>query len=168
MYTAQCILNTYQAYFVDRCDMTRMKMKFIFAATADFCRDIDFFEQSKVHVHNTQEKMEDILLSQLRKCVVETELNNLDEETNEISKKAKRELIDVIVDTTNLLKNTQIFIGQEVEKEIKSFGLNPRSGQLTCLFESVQRFHITACKFLQKYFSTALKSTVMDNMSTQR
>ena len=49
--------------------MTRIKMKFVFAATSDLSKVIDFYEQQKVHVHNAREKLE--LMSQLRKCVVD-------------------------------------------------------------------------------------------------
>ena len=82
-----------------------------------------------------------------------------------MSKKTTRELADLVVSKSNLLGNTRIFISRSVENEIKTLGLTPRSVQLNWLFESVQKFHVTACKFLQKYFSTGLKSTAMDNMS---
>ena len=95
----------------------------------------------------------------------ETALNNLDEETNELSKKSKRELINIKIDDTNILKNTEIFIGKELEKEMKSFNLTPNSVQLSPFFDSVKKFHKTACKYLKKYFETSMKSDVLDNMS---
>ena len=55
---------------------------------------------------NGQEKLEEILLCQLRKCVDETALNTLDEESNTLSKKNKRELLKVSVDEESILKNT--------------------------------------------------------------
>ena len=154
-----------QELFVNRCDLFRIKLKFIFAATSDFCNAVDFFEQSTAHVHSEQEKLEDILMTQLRKTVQETELQNLDEETNEMSKKSGRELLKVELEDSKLLKNSEIFIGRDVEKEIKALGLSPSSVQLAPLFESIKKFHKTACSYLQKYFVTALKSDVLENMS---
>ena len=58
-----------------------------------------------------------------------------------------------------------IFIGQEVEKEIKGFGLTPKSVQLKWFFDVVKKFYVTACKYLQKYFALPLKSVSMVNMS---
>ena len=49
----------------------------MFAATADLSKAVDLFEQQKLH--NARDKMEKVLMSQLRKCVVEEQLNNLDE-----------------------------------------------------------------------------------------
>ena len=52
------------AYFVDRCDLTRIRLKFIFAATEDLSRAIDFFQQKQAHVHSASDKMESILSTQ--------------------------------------------------------------------------------------------------------
>ena len=154
-----------QAYFVERCDMTRLKLKFAYAATAELSNAIDFFEQNKVQVHNFQEKMEEILRSELRKCVKEEIVSNLDEETNEISKKSGRELLNIKVEGDNILKNTHIFIGQEVEKEIRALGLSPYSKQLNWFFEMVRTFHSTKIIFLKKYFEIAIKSSALNNTS---
>ena len=37
----------------------------------------EFFEEHQAHVHNTQDKLEQVLVSQLRKVVDESELNNM-------------------------------------------------------------------------------------------
>lgn len=145
--------------------MTRIKLKFVFAATADLSRGIDFFEQRKVHVHFAKEKMEALLLSQLKKCIKEELLTNLDEENNEVTKKTSRELLNIEVTDKTLLENHALFIGKEVEKEIKALGLRPSSPQLHWLFSMVKAFHKTVSKYLIKYFSTGLKSSIMDNMS---
>ena len=150
---------------MDRQDLTRIKLKFIYAATEELCVAIDFFEQEKVQVHNAREKMEKVLYRQLQKTVKEELINNLDKESNDISRKTGRELLNVDVDENAYLTNKDIFIGQEVEKEIKQLGLKPSSVQLSWLFEIVRSFHKTVVKFLQKYFDTPLKSSVMDNMS---
>ena len=76
-----------QAYFVDRCDMTRIKLKFIYASTGDLSAGVDFFEQGKVQVHCAKSKMESLLLTQLGRCVKEELLTNFDEETNVVSKR---------------------------------------------------------------------------------
>ena len=109
--------------------MTRMKLKFVFAATSDLTKAIDFFEKDKAQVHNTYEKLEQILVNQMRKCLEESELDNLDFEDNTASKSA-RELVNLDVDSADTLGPKYIFIGDEVEKEIKKIYLNPKSAQL--------------------------------------
>ena len=154
-----------QAYFVDRCDMTRIKMKFIYASTGDLSAGVDFFEQGKVQVHCSKSKMESLLITQLGRCVKEELLTNLDEETNVVSKKTSHELLNIEVKDRNMLENQDIFIGTEVEKEIKALGLHPSSPKIQWLFDMARKFHKTVCKFLIKYFATGLKSSIMDNMS---
>ena len=58
-----------------------------------------------------------------------------------------------------------MFIGSDTEKFIKQLGLTPSSKQLTWFYERVKRFHIKAVKQLQKYFGTALQSSVMSNLA---
>ena len=152
-------------YFVDRCDLTRIRLKFIFAATEDLSRAIDFFEQKDAHVHTASDKMERILCTQYRKVLDESELSTLDEETNELSKKTKTELVNLDIDEAKKLSDNELFIGREVEKEIKALGLSPKSPQLTWLFDSARKFHITACEYLKKYFKLGLSSIVLDNMA---
>ena len=153
------------AYFVDRCDLTRIRLKFIFAATEDLSRAIDFFEQKQAHVHSASDKMESIISTQYRKVLEESELSTLDEETNELSQKSKKELVNIDIEKAKKLSDNKLFIGKEVEKEIKALGLSPKSPQMTWLFDSARKFHITACNFLQKYFKLGLSSIIMDNMS---
>ena len=152
-------------YFVDRCDLTRIRLKFIFSATEDLSRAIDFFEQKDAHVHVAFDKMEQILCTQYRKVLEESELSILDDETNELGKKSKTELVNLDIDEAKKLPDTKLFIGNEVEKEIKALGLSPKSPQLTWLFSSARKFHITACKFLKKYFRLGLSSIVLDHFS---
>ena len=52
---------------MDRADKTRIELKFILAAATEFCSAIDLFEEHQAHVHNTQDKLEQVLVSQLRK-----------------------------------------------------------------------------------------------------
>ena len=52
----------------------------------------------------------------------------------------------------------------KVEKEMKTLGLNPKSVQIQWLYEKAKLFHITASKFLIKYFKKPLKDISMDNM----
>jgi hypothetical protein len=82
-----------------------------------------------------------------------------------ISKKSGRELLYIKVDKDTMLENKELFVGQEVEKELRQLGLKPTSAQLSWLFEMARSFHKTTVEFLQKYFETGLKSPVMDNMS---
>ena len=75
--------------------MTRMKLKFVFAATSELTKAIDFFEKDKAQVHNTYKKLKQILVNQMRKCLEESESNNLDLEDDTVSKKSARELVNL-------------------------------------------------------------------------
>ena len=150
-----------QAFFVERADKTRIELKFLLAVTKEFCVAIDFFEEHQAHVHNTQDKLEQVLVSQLRKVVDESELNNLAEDSDEITRKSKRELVELDLDNAKLLSKKKIFIGAETEKELKALGLTPDSDQIGWFYKQVTNFHITTGKFLQKYFKTALKDLAM-------
>ena len=151
-------------FYVERCDITRIKLKFIFAANSDFNDAVDYFEKRGAHIHNTSSKLEDILVTQYRKVFDETVYNKLDEDDN-LKLKTRRELLDIDVDKAKTLKNAEMFVGSEVSKEIKALGLHPDSIQLKWLYDDIKKFHLEACKKLQKYFRTVLSSTVMDNMS---
>ena len=105
-----------------------------------------------------------MLVSQLRKVVDESELNNLAEDSDEITRKSKRELVELDLDNAKLLSKKKIFIGAETEKELKALGLTPDSDQIGWFYKHVTNFHITTGKFLQKYFKTALKDLAMSNM----
>ena len=153
------------AYFVDRCDLTRLRLKFIYAATDDLSRAIDHFEQKGAHIHTASDQMERILTTQYRKVLDESELSTLDDETNVMSKKSKKELVNIDVVQAKKLPNTELFVGREVEKELKALGLSPKSPQTAWLYESAQKFHTTACEFLKKYFKLGLSSIIMENMS---
>ena len=152
-------------YFVERCDISRIRLKFIFAATKDLSLAIDFFEEKKAHVHNTSDKLEQILCDQYRKVLDESELSEIVDDSDDLQKKSKKELVAIDLEKARKLNKKEIFIGQEVEKELKCLGLSPSSPQLTWLLESVEKFHLTACKFLQKYFKQGLSSSVMDHMT---
>lgn len=99
------------------------------------------------------------------KCVKEELINDLDEESNTVLRKAAIDLLNIEVDEETMRSNKEIFIGEEAVKEMKKFGLKPSSVQMKWFFEIVKKFHQTAVKFLQKYFNTALKSAALDNMS---
>ena len=95
----------------------------------------------------------------------ESELLTLDDETDELVKKSKKELVNIDLEKAQTVSDKELFIGQDVEKEIKSLGLSPISPQLAWLFTAVRKFHLTACKFLQKYFKKCLSSSIMKNMA---
>ena len=157
----------FQAFFVERCDMTRIILKFLFAATADLSSGIDFFEQDEVQVHCAQEKMRDLLWTQMSKVVVETEVKKLDEQGNveKFSKKSGRDLLKVAITPEVLLNERKMFVGDEVQKEMRELGLTPTSPQLSWFMKLAQTFHTTVVTNLQKYFETALKSEAMVSMS---
>lgn len=152
-------------YFVEREDLTSLKLKFVFAATGPMTEKIDFFEKNEAHVHNIADAIESIYVDQLRCILDDSELSVLDFETDELRKKSRVELISIDVDNAKLLSKKQMFIGSECSKEIKSLGLSPDSKQLIWLFDSVKKFHFTVIRSLQKYFSTPMKSSIMDCFS---
>ena len=151
-------------FYVDRCDLTRIRLKFLYAANRDFCTDIDFFEEKAAHVHNTGKRLEDILMKQYRKIVKETEITKLDEEDN-IVRKSRKELVNMDLEKVKILPNKEIFVGTEVAKELKALDMTPDSPQVAWLFEAVKKFHLEALKYLQKYFRKAMTSSVISNLS---
>ena len=64
-----------------------------------------------------------------------------------------------------LCSKKKIFIGAETEKELKALGLNPNSDQIDWFYKQIITYLITASKFLQKYFKTALKDLAMSNIT---
>ena len=98
-------------YFVERCDINRIRLKFIFAATRDLNVAIDFFEEQAAHIHNTSEKLESILCTQYRKILDESELSLLDDETDELRKKSKKELVNIDLEKAKTITNKELFIG---------------------------------------------------------
>ena len=57
------------AFFVDREEMSQLKLNFINAATLDFTEKIDFFESRSANIHNTVDTLENLLFDQLSKFV---------------------------------------------------------------------------------------------------
>lgn len=153
-------------FFVDNQDISKLKMLFIYDSNAEFDRGVDFFEEKQSHVHNTGERLKDILVGQYKKIVDNSEIYTLTE-NNELKIKSRKQLIHLDIEAAKKLDNKRVFIGQNVEKEIKSLGLSPTSSSLSWFFDAVQRYHITACKFLQKYFTAPLSSSIIANMAAR-
>jgi hypothetical protein len=91
---------------------------FVFAATKDLNMAIDFFEEQRAHIHNTSDELEQILCDQYRKVLDESELSTQIDDTEELQKKSKEELVNIDLDTAKNLKEKEIFIGQDVGKNI--------------------------------------------------
>ena len=155
--------NHLQAYFVERQDMTRLKLKFIYASTAGLDKAIDFFEMNKVQMHNAREKMENILYTQLKKCVQSKYLQH--EDDDEVVRKEGVDLLQVEVSEKTMLKRDKIFLGKEVSDEIKALGLSPTSPQIEWLMDLAKKYHMEVSKYLIKYFTTGLKSSSLENMA---
>ena len=143
--------------------MSRLKLKFIFAATASLSQNIDFFEQNKVHVHHSRDKMQDILYTQLKKCVQSKFLQY--EEDGGVVRKTAKELLQVEVSDQTMLKRERIFLGREVSDEMKDLDLRPNSPQVAWLMDMAKTFHTEVSSFLIKYFTTGLKSDTLENMA---
>ena len=152
-------------FFVDRRDMSEIKMTFINAATAEMTDAIDFFESNDINVHNVSDRLESLMRSQMSKVFVENVIVTLNEENETFEKKSRKDLLKIDVDTAEVLSNKKIFIGSETQKLLTNLGLTPSSNQVKEFFEGVRRFHKTAVRRLQKYLSTALESSIRANMT---
>ena len=87
------------------------------------------------------------------------------DENDEVRLKSRSELVDIDVNNAKILQNKYIFIGNAVSKELKKLGLDPSDKQISWLFKAAIRFHQVAIQYLQKYFGTALRSSLMENFS---
>ena len=152
-------------YFVDRQHMSKLKMMFVYSATAEMTEGIDFLESRSVNIHNAADKLENILYTHQMRVLDESEVNVYSEDRDSMERKDRLDLLKVDVETAKLLKNKKMFIGDEAEKYLRKLGLRPDSKQVEWFFESVRRFHKSAILRMQKYFKTALQSSVMANLS---
>ena len=144
--------------------MAKIKLLFVHSATADMTEAIDFFEQRKVNVHNAAEKLESVLVNQMRKVLDDSEIYTVTRDGDRV-KKSRKELIKLDVSQATLLSFKKMFIGAEVQKYMERLGVNPKSKQMSWFCEAAQKFHLKAVKKLQEYFKTVLNSFVMDNLS---
>ena len=151
-------------FYVERCDITRIRLKFLLANFAEFTKNIKFFEDRNAHVHNVGDKLEDILVSQYSKILDDSEYNELDA-NGDLTRKSREELINIDLEKAKKLSSKEMFLGQEVEKEIKDLGLKPNMPQMSWLIDSGGKFHLEACKYLQKYFKTTLSNPVINYLS---
>ena len=69
--------------------MAKIKLLFIHSATADMTEAIDFFEQRKVTVHNAAEKLESILVNQMRKVLDDSEIYTVNLDGDKVKKSRK-------------------------------------------------------------------------------
>ena len=152
-------------FFVDQEIYSLLRLEFIMAATVQMNDAINFFEGRTNKIHIVREKMEHVLRSQLLQFMKKESVYDYDEEEN-IVKKRGEELINIDVHDDNMLLNRRkVFIGQKCIELIKKLGLNPNSCQLDEFFKKVYRFHQSAAKNLQEYFSTGLKSRELDYLN---
>ena len=81
---------------------------------------------------------------------------------------SKSELVTLDVDDESVVKkgNKELSVPSEVADYMKKLGLSPTSSSMKEFYESVLNFHMTATKFLQKYFKKALQSTILDKLSS--
>lgn len=153
-----------QKYFVDNFEISKLKLMFVFDASAELIEGIKHFESKEAQIHNTGDKLETLLVGQYRKVFHDSVINTLDEDDN-LERKSRRELMNVDLDEAMKLSKKNIYIGHRVEQEIKKLGLSPSSSQLSWFFEAVEKFHLKVCSDLKKYFKTALTSDVIENLS---
>ena len=151
--------------FVNREVKTKLSLLFINAATMELSNKIDFFEQNRINVANVFEVMGGVLIEQMEKVFDENELNILDPVSEEVRKKSPAELVLMDVTSAKRLGRKEIFIGSEASKFIKSIGLSVSSSQLDWFFDRATKCHITFVKYLIKYLSSPLTSTIMDSLT---
>ena len=150
--------------FYERCDINRIRLKFLLANMAEYTKTIKFLEDRTAHVHNIGEKLEEILVGQLGKVLDDSEFNELDEDGN-LVRKSIHKLLNIDLETAKKLSDKHMFIGTEVEKEIKALGLTWNSKQMKWFFDEVRKYHLEACKYLIKYFRTTLSNPVITYLS---
>ena len=130
-----------------------------------YTKNIKFLEDRSAHIHNIGDKLENILVSQCRKVLCDSEINELDEEKN-LVRKSRDKLINIDLEQAKKLSDKEMFVGSEVEKELKALGLRWNSRQVKWLYEAVRKFHLEACKYLLKYYRTTLSNPVIsDNVN---
>ena len=151
-------------FYVERCDLNRIRLKFLLANSSEYLKNIKFFEERSAHVHNTGMKLEDILVSQMSKVLDDKEFNELDDEDN-LVRKSRDKLINIDLDKATKLSNKEMFITNDVKKELDALGLKPDHPEVKWLFDSIRKYHLVKLKFLLKYFRTALSSPVFNYLS---
>ena len=87
------------------------------------------FWRISAHIHNIGDKLENILVSQCRKVLCDSEINELDEEKN-LVRKSRDKLINIDLEQAKKLSDKEMFVGSEVEKELKALGLRWNSRQV--------------------------------------
>ena len=117
--------------------MTKLKLQFIFSVTMHSTKMIDFFEYRGANIHNAADVIEGILVQEMRNILEESEFSNLDFETNEVSNKTRKELIEIDAKKAKKVTRQNIFIGAEATKEIRSMGLSRDSKKLDWFYEKV-------------------------------
>ena len=150
-------------FFVDRRDMSALKLKFVYSATKDLTLAVDYFESRDINVNDAGDKVESILVNQMRTILEDKVFNNLDGE--EVTKKSRKELVSIDVTEAPKLTRKRIFIGTDCVQFIKKLGLTPDSKQLDWFMMSVKKFHIKAIEMLRKYFGIILRSSIAEDMS---
>ena len=148
--------------FVSCQDITKLKLLFILSGTAELMKSVSFFEKSEADLHNVQGHIEQVVVTQYRRVFDEKEICDLDEK-DELVLKSKKDLAVLDLIKTDTLNEKTIFVGNDVEKEIRKLGLRPTSPQLSWFYKKVRNFHLTACEYLQKYFKSTLTSSVLES-----
>ena len=143
--------------------MSALKLKFVYSATKDLTLAVDYFESRDINVNDAGDKVESILVNQMRTILEDKVFNNLDGE--EVTKKSRKELVSIDVTEAPKLNRKRIFIGSDCVQFIKKLGLTPDSKQLDWFMKSVKNFHIKAIEMLQKYFGIILRSSIAEDMS---
>ena len=91
--------------------MSALKLKFVYSATKDLTLAVDYFESRDINVNDAGDKVESILVNQMRTILEDKVFNNLDSE--EVTKKSRKELVSIDVTEAPKLNRKQIFIGSD-------------------------------------------------------
>ena len=146
--------------------MTEMKLLFMMFATEVNNDAINWFEDSSTKVASINSKLTELLRYQLKQFMVDTVIEDMDEEGNIVLKEGISLLEVDIEEGEKHRSNKLLKIGGECEKKIKSLGLSPTSPHLKWFFDQVRVYHKTKAKFYIKYFRSALESSVLKACSS--
>ena len=88
-------------------------------------------------------------------AIVDDKYLNVLNDADEFVRKPVQDLIELDITEVEKLSNKQLFVGQEVNKEIRNFGLTPDYVQLKWFFDNVKTYH--RCQVPSKIFQICIK-----------
>ena len=154
--TEMIVMENYLGNYME----VRLSQCFILEVDKPIMELIDFCESRKVRIHLIYQSMVSLVTTWLSKFVSGTVMPVACGDAMDLAKK----LLKVKYrEKENQLDNEQIWLGKRVEALLTELGLTRKSQVLKYWLEhNVRRFYVTAMDRIVKYFSTSLKSELME------